>query len=762
MSSILLIGLLGIANAAELGPAPTGGPEPDWITRLDPGPEPVPAEGTRDGVYYSVWDQQVRAVGPEVEVYRRSLRQVVAQQGLEHVAEVSISYDPSYQRLILHQVVIWRGPDRIDALRWPALKVIQEESDLSARIYNGRLTALLFLEDVRQGDLVEVSYTIMGENPVLDPHFTDEVSLAGRSTVGRWRYRLLWPAERPLYHRTIGAELEPQVRRDGPVHEYQWTRTQVPVVPFEDRVPAWYPVRPFLQLSDAQHWSEIVEWARPLYPEVAVAPGTPLSAAIERWAAEPDPEERILSAIRFAQREVRYLGMEMGRGSYEPSPPSLVMERRFGDCKDKSYLLAHLLRHLGFEAYPTLVSTTRRRGLDPLWPSAIAFDHAIVTLRFQDRAWFIDATDDNSAGDLSALPSLRFERALILAPDSKGLVEIPSAAQESGYRVEESYEVKDYHSAVPFTVKTMYWGDEAAHQRSRLVTTDRETMTRDALNFYAKSDRSIRSLGPVEIVNDEARNQFMIEERYVIDKFWDGTSRDFYADSIAHDPLSAPQVVLRKLPLAVQHPLRVVHQVRVKLPDSDWDIEDRSAEVAAEAFRLTRSTRFLGQTLSLDYEYRSLVDHLPAAKVQGYLQDLERAKDALGYSISYRTTGRSSSSGRGFGYIALTVGVVFAWVMGRRALTALPAWGRRRKYRQKLAHAEGDAPERPIRVSNRADLEGRLTRLSCGACAAKGAALLGGEAVRFDEREVWVARLRCGRCQRESRVYCALDDQPGR
>ena len=47
------------------------------------------------------------------------------------------------------------------------------------------------------------------------------------------------------------------------------------------------------------------------------------------------------------------------------------MERRFGDCKDKTLLLLSLLDALGIEAYPALVNTDVQRGIRQQAPSAV-------------------------------------------------------------------------------------------------------------------------------------------------------------------------------------------------------------------------------------------------------------------------------------------------------------------------------------------------------------------------------------------------------
>jgi len=68
--------------------------------------------------------------------------------------------DPSFQELIIHQITIQRGTDRMDHLDLSKFKIIQQEADLNRQIYNGALSAVLFLEDVRSGDRIEYAFTL--------------------------------------------------------------------------------------------------------------------------------------------------------------------------------------------------------------------------------------------------------------------------------------------------------------------------------------------------------------------------------------------------------------------------------------------------------------------------------------------------------------------------------------------------------------------------------------------------------------------------
>jgi len=105
-------------------------------------------------------------------------------------------------------------------------------------------------------------------------------------------------------------------------------------------------------------------------------PGAALAgfdAPIGLWRGLPDDGQRVLAVLRFLQEEVRYQGIETGAAAYTPASPSAVFARRFGDCKDKTLFCVTVLRALGIDAWPVLVSTDLRQTLRDWLPTAGQF-----------------------------------------------------------------------------------------------------------------------------------------------------------------------------------------------------------------------------------------------------------------------------------------------------------------------------------------------------------------------------------------------------
>ena len=78
------------------------------------------------------------------------------------------------------------------------------------------------------------------------------------------------------------------------------------------------------------------------------------------------------AVLQLVQRDVRYLGIEVGPGSHAPTAPDKVYQRRFGDCKDKATLIITMLSALEIPAFPVLIDAQTERGFKQYLKRALA------------------------------------------------------------------------------------------------------------------------------------------------------------------------------------------------------------------------------------------------------------------------------------------------------------------------------------------------------------------------------------------------------
>ena len=309
-------------------------------------------EATRQtaGEVLRLLDTQVDTARQETFVHMA--KEITSDTGIQSGANLQFLWDPSFQELTIHEITVQRGTERMNRLEPGKFKIIQQETDLDRQIYNGTLSAVLFLEDIRLGDKIEYSYTLRGGNPSLKGRFSDTFLAGAGITVQRRWLRVLWPAEQKLNYSLHGLTNEPEMRTHDGVSEYTWDMRDLPAVALEDQVPPWFTPYPWIQVSDYTNWADVVSWAI----SVALYQHGSRHAGNENGNGEPPAsghESRRGKRCRprwsfIAKRHPLPSASSSARNSYHPTDPSTSPApavRRL--CKDKAFLLEFLAKGHG-------------------------------------------------------------------------------------------------------------------------------------------------------------------------------------------------------------------------------------------------------------------------------------------------------------------------------------------------------------------------------------------------------------------------------
>lgn len=758
----LVFGLLfAMPVSPALGAAPFAiAPPPAWVVSA------AIEVGTRQGaatggdVEYLLVDDQVRAAHP-VEHHRHVAMRVTAPSGIAHASELRIDFDPSYQQLVIHGAWVIRGGRRVPVLRPRDVRIIQREAELDRRLFDGTLTAVAFLPDVRDGDVVEYAYTLRGENPVLAGRYAGSFSLGYAEPVGRLRVRLVWPAGRSLHHRVRGIDLAPAVTTRGGETELLWERVAVPGTAGEDRTPAGVSAWPELEVSEYAGWSDVVRWALPLYADAPLSPAMRAKAA--EWQRLPGDEVRARAALRFTQDEVRYLGIEMGERSHRPHPPGEVFARRFGDCKDKAFLLVTLLRAMGIQAEPALVSTEDRESAASRLPSPFAFDHVIVRATVDGRTRWLEPTRALEHSPVDGLISPAYGRALPVRAGQEDLEALPTPTPSVADAV-ATYRVGRYGESVSLEVRSRYEGFRALDLRRWLAADGAEAVQRSYLDHYARAFVGIQADGPLVVEDAADAERVIVRERYRLPPVGPDSEQPFLAD-LLREELEVPRTVLRKLPLGVRHPVSIRETVRIELPGVPEDVPEDDVEVTPGA-RFSRTVRREGQRLEAVFEYRSLADRVSAAEVPKHLQALQRMRQYSGFTagLSVRAPADGQAGDSGTTWLApalvvlalVSVGVISVGRTDLRASWAsLRQWRRKRSFAAKFVGRPGDSPALPLVAGTLEQATARAARLRCACGARIGPLPAERSEVLFDGHVLQVAVVPCPRCGESRRVYLA-------
>src|SRR5262245_42735694 len=223
MAGRLLLLLFLLCAATRVGAAPPGvrvGKEPAWVipTPVDDSVA-VPRSHVRES-YLLLHEVQSNQVASPAETYFHDATLVVNQQGIPELSRVLCSFDPTYEQLTFHRVVVHRRGTVLNRLVPSRIMLLHREEGLEWAVVSGSRTALLLLDDVQAGDIVETSFTRRGSNPVMAGHFHAEWPTSWTVPVRLNRHRILWPGTRPLTVQSYLGASEPEIRRHDGIVEY--------------------------------------------------------------------------------------------------------------------------------------------------------------------------------------------------------------------------------------------------------------------------------------------------------------------------------------------------------------------------------------------------------------------------------------------------------------------------------------------------------------------------------------------------------------
>ncbi len=583
---------------------------------------------------WALVERQINAKNDEQ--YFHWVRQVLTSDGVEQGSHIIINFDPSYESLTMHWVKIWRGTnalDRLDASRIHITESGQNNGEFICR--NGK-TAILLLEDIRPGDIIDYAYSIDGSNPALDGMFTDRVALQFQEPVEHLVTTLLWPTPRKVYVQNHGTDIYPATAYRSNMVSFTWNETKVPGLRLQPLTPSWYNPYPWVELSEYQSWSDVNKWALKLFTTTNT-PSPEMAKKIEEWKLLPGEEDRALAALQFVQEQIRYISTESGASSYDPATPSTVFARGAGDCKAKTRLLVAILRALDIDAYPVLVNTRARQTIADLHPSPVVFDHAIVEATVNNRFYFLDATATFERGPLSGRSWPNYGFGLLIRPGVTALREIPACPVLSKTVTTAHFRVGGVHEASDVKVVTVAEGIDAEELREHFTTTPLDEIEREYLQAQAKYYTGIRSTAPLQFSDDPQHDRVQITEFYAIERMWSRLPEEpyyhchFYSVNV-DDAMHKPEAAFRTMPLEIDYPVHQVYRVEASWI-TGWPVHPDNRTIENPAFYFHRTLNIVGDNLVIEHEYRTLTDAVMPEAVPTYLRQFDAATDLLGCTV---------------------------------------------------------------------------------------------------------------------------------
>ena len=288
-------------------------------------------------------------------------------------------------------------------------------------------------EEEEQPYVLQDVWRFQETSPVREAHYTLQLPSG-------WEYKATWMNF-------------PEAKPTQAGNQVQWVVTEVKGMKHEDNMPPWqgvagqmivsfFPSGGSSQNRGFQNWKEMGIWYQGLTSGRRDASPELKQKVTALTSSAGTPVDKMKAIAGFAQRDIRYVAIELGIGGWQPHPATEVFTHHYGDCKDKATLLGSMLHEIGIDSYYVVINS-ERGSVTPETPAHMGgFDHAVIAIKLPDgimdaslaatmvhpklgKILFFDPTDELTPfGQLGG--ALQANYGLLVTPDGGELVKLPA------------------------------------------------------------------------------------------------------------------------------------------------------------------------------------------------------------------------------------------------------------------------------------------------------------------------------------------------
>lgn len=607
---------------------------PNWVDFIDYADNEINKDDVSKGSFILLFDSQVNA--SKKVAYSRLVTKITDNVGIQNASTINVTYDPTYQSLKFHNIKVIRDGQVIDKLIVSNFQVMRRELNAEIYLYDGSLSAVMNISDVRTGDIIDYAYSIEGFNP-LSKKFSGSFYLNDVDPIGKINVSVL--SKNKLNHKSFNTSAVPEITKIDNLFKYNWLISNTKKLDYEDYTPSWKLIYDTIFVSEYSSWADVVDWGLDLYQVNTKVDNKLQSKINEIEKANKTQGDKIKATLDFVQNEIRYLGFEFGIGGYKPFTPNIVFERRFGDCKDKSLLMITMLNKMGIKAYPMLVNTSLKKTIKDILPSPKFFDHCVVKVADDYSKHYYDPTITNQGGDYDSthFPDYRF--GLVLQKDNTDFDEIKPFS-ENKVEILEEFTIDTIGKGAILKVISTYYESEADNMRNYFKNTSKNAIKKEFENFYSNYYFNVSSPTAPTFKDQKFSNIFKVFEEYKIDSIWEPMVEkenhiavSFTATSLMNN-LYMPNKEKRTSELAITYPIIREHKIKINLP-TEWGINNEKLFVNSPGFYYEWKVDYdrKQKVIDLYYYLETQKDHITKNEFKQYLKDVKKVEQNSGYFL---------------------------------------------------------------------------------------------------------------------------------
>ena len=360
---------------------------------------------------------------------------ILNERGIQKYGDIAIPYQPTSQNIGVNIARTFAPDGTVHLPPEEAFNDVTPPGLLSRNLYSDLMWHVISMVGLAPGVCIEYQVTLedkiettAGSETWITGGYNFQSSEVTLETI----YALRMPQDWHLKWKVEHTDIEPEIYYDeNKMVQYIWRSGEKDALPIEDSMPHINDIAPRLSYSSIKSWDDVYNWYKNLAKN-RYTPDEHLQETVATLTQNLTTQEEIIRTIYyFVAKQIRYVGIELGQSAYQPSPATEVLQKQYGDCKDKTTLLISMLDLVGIKAYPVMLSTSPYQRIDTSLPSLSQFNHMIAAIPKNNTQYlWLDPTA--STCNYGNLPYTDQGQTGLLIGDAQGkFVDIPVFPAES-------------------------------------------------------------------------------------------------------------------------------------------------------------------------------------------------------------------------------------------------------------------------------------------------------------------------------------------
>jgi len=468
--------------------------------------------------------------------------EIVGTRGREEFGDIKVRYNKKHSRFEIFEAYTKLPDGRKVKPEKKAISDVSAPEVYNAPMYSNNIMKVVSFPEVGKGAIIHYHYRILSKKKKRK-HISGTLLFGDKEDIKK---KVLVIST----YTNIISNIKPEIIKNNDKKLYVFERLNIKRIPKETFSPPKEELTDYLIYSTDTLWKNV---------------GKNFWNAFKKGIKNFKKINRLNACISFVRDSVRNIHLSLGFVEAKPNSPKSIWKNRYGESRDKSALLISLLKGIGVESFPVLVSSNGIHIIKNI-PTMDQFDRIIVAVQKKKGFRFIDPVSEYSRDNY--IPEWG-EQGLLIRADTAYFVNIENPDMAATNTVVKSELHIDREGGLIASVSEELYGKYSNSMRSLI-----KRKTQEEIKRYMKS--VVNRIMTGTVLDSFSFSEFdtvplIVKIDFHVKNFGEIQDNKMHISLIGDIlGMSAHRFIIstekRKIPLYLRHPYNYNEYIKIYIP----------------------------------------------------------------------------------------------------------------------------------------------------------------------------------------------------